>query len=402
MTYKTDRRTVLKLGATLAGAALVPGCAHTGKALGTTATPDSLSTITGDQPHVSSYWTPHAARDQSYDRFTKVVESATDFGWLSRGDRVFLKISLNSDRPYPATTDPWLVGAMIRLLQEKGAGVISVGDQSGMEHVYQSATKLRGSSRECCEHAGILASIDALGATPVFFEEAGYDAFRPTTPRGAHHWPEPLWVPTYLDQVDHIVYLARVSSHATADATLGFKIGVGFLRCDSRFAFHRGGGDFSAMYQEVNDVPEIADKLRLVVSNGTEVLSTIGPDIGHVATPDYGLVMASTDLLAHEQLAYAWLLYNRFHETRPSAKSLDHTVADMRSPIHKLFMSAVGTRAEHGSVTAIPGFRPGHVAAHPALMNHMQRRGGRPESIHWDRLDAHPDAAVTEFLRAQI
>ena len=403
MTYCTDRRTLLKLGATLAGAALCPGCAHTGKATVTaTVDPTTLAPITGYQPHVSSYWTAHANRDQSYDQFRKVVESATDFSWLSRGDRVFLKISINSGNPYPATTDPWLVGAMVRLLQEKGAGVISVGDQSGMEHVYQSESRLRGSSRECCDHAGILSAIDAVGATPVFFEEAGYDAFRPTNPPGAHHWPEPLWIPTYLDQVDHIVYLPRVSAHAMADATLGFKIAVGWLRDDSRFTFHRGGADFAAMYEEINDVPEIADKLRLVVSTGTQVLSTIGPDFGHVARPGLGLVMASTDLLAHEQLAYAWLLYNRFYETRPSARSLDHTVADMRSPVHKLFMSFVGTREQHGGMTALPDFRPGLVAAHPAMTNHMQRRGGRPEALHWDRLNAHPDGEITEFLRSQL
>jgi len=53
-------------------------------------------------------------------------------------------------------------------------------------------------------------------------------------------------------------------------------------------------------------------------------------------------------------------------------------------------------------MTAIPEFRPGLVAAHPAMINHMQRRGGRPEALHWDRLNAHPDGEITEFLQRQL
>lgn len=397
-----NRRSLLKLGAGLTGLAMVPGCAHTNRVDLSSLPQPALPVLPSYQPHVASYWVPRGQHHDSYPQFKRMVEAITDFSWLSRGDRVFLKLTLNSPRPYPATTDPWLVWAMVNLLREKGAGVIEVGDQSGMEHVYQSPDKTRGSSRECCSRAGILAAIESVGATPVFFEEQGYDAFRPTNPPGDHHWPEPPWIPSHLDQVDHIVYLPRVASHALADSTLGFKISVGWLRCDSRFVFHKGGESFSAMYQEVNDVPEIASRLRLVVSSGAEVLTTIGPDMGYVARPDHGLMMASTDLLAHELLAYAWLTYNRFFNTFPTARSFDHTVADMRSGLHKLFMSFVGTREQHAGVTPIPGFRPGRVRSHPAVVNTMQRMGGSPASIQWEQLDAAPDAKVAAFLADQL
>jgi uncharacterized protein (DUF362 family) len=46
--------------------------------------------------------------------------ATTDFSWLSKGDTVFIKPALNSGNPYPATTNPIAIGAMVELL-EKGA-----------------------------------------------------------------------------------------------------------------------------------------------------------------------------------------------------------------------------------------------------------------------------------------
>ena len=56
------------------------------------------------------------------------AEAATDFSWLSRGDTVFIKPAHNSGKPYPATTHPGAVRAMIELLREKGARRVIVGD----------------------------------------------------------------------------------------------------------------------------------------------------------------------------------------------------------------------------------------------------------------------------------
>ena len=50
------------------------------------------------------------------------AETATDFSWLSRGDAVFIKPVINSGNPYPSTTSPAAVAAMIRLLKDRGAG----------------------------------------------------------------------------------------------------------------------------------------------------------------------------------------------------------------------------------------------------------------------------------------
>ena len=92
--------------------------------------------------------------------------------------------------------------------------------------------------------SGLLAVIEKNGATPVFFEERGYPAYIETLPVGEHHWKQPLRVTSFVNEVDHIIYLPRVGSHGFADLTSGMKVGVGFLREDSRKLFHQGGENF--------------------------------------------------------------------------------------------------------------------------------------------------------------
>ena len=73
------------------------------------------------------------------------AEAATDFSWLSKGDAVFIKPVNNSGNPYPATTSPTAIAAMVEILKEKGAGRVIVGDMSGVEYFRFSPTSISGS-----------------------------------------------------------------------------------------------------------------------------------------------------------------------------------------------------------------------------------------------------------------
>src|SRR5476651_1577382 len=52
--------------------------------------------------HLSAAWMPKG--DTSYTLFKRVIEKATDFSWLNKGDSVLIKLALNSGNPYPATS----------------------------------------------------------------------------------------------------------------------------------------------------------------------------------------------------------------------------------------------------------------------------------------------------------
>jgi len=330
-----------------------------------------------------------------------VLDATTDFSWLSKGDRVLIKLALNSGNPFPATSDPWVLEQIVRLLKDKGAGEVLVGDQSGIQAVQWNRDSQRGSSRELCRSAGLLQAIEKSGATPVFFEEAGYNAYFQTSPSGNHHWETPLRIPSIINQVDHIIFMPRVSSHVMGEMTSGMKLGVGFLREDSRRIFHSGGKDFFAMYEEIAQVPEISSRLRLIITSGRKVLTTIGPDFGDVAEPEHGLVSATEDLLANEVFAYAWLEWNREFETSYIAKVTKGNVSRFGSFINKKFVGKYWPK-DDAAVQGFSVFRPGHIYDHPAIMNFMQRKGGKPMGIDWKSINEIDDHTVAAYLKQHM
>jgi len=241
----------------------------------------------------------------------QAARAATDFSWLSRGDSVLIKPVCNSGNHYPATTDPAALRAMIRLLKEQGAGRVVVGDMSGVEFLRFSKDRRTGSTRELMGRNGMLRSIEAAGGEVAAFEEAGWDGFYDERPRASASWREPILLPNILREVDHVVLMPRCSRHLLAGSTLGLKAAVGWWRHDSRLEYHHDAATFSQKTAESNTVPSLLEKQRLVLTSATKVLTTFGPDNGHVVAPPTGLIAASTSVLAHDMVSLAWLLQTR-------------------------------------------------------------------------------------------
>jgi uncharacterized protein (DUF362 family) len=239
------------------------------------------------------------------------AEATTDFSWLSKGDAVFIKPALNSGNPYPATTSPIAIGAMIELLKEKGARRVIVGDMCGIEHVKLSPRGLTGSSRRLMEASGMARAVQAAGAEVHFFEEAGWNAFYEDVPTTGSHWKNRLMMPNILKEVQHIILMPRCGRHVLAGSTLGLKAAVGYWRTDTRLEYHRDASTFHEKTAEGNTVETLRKKQRLVLSAADKILTTFGPDQGHVLQPENGLVIASESVVAHDMVSLAWLLENR-------------------------------------------------------------------------------------------
>jgi uncharacterized protein (DUF362 family) len=236
--------------------------------------------------------------------------ATTDFSWLSKGDSVFIKPALNSGNPYPATTSPIAIGAMVELLKQKGARRVIVGDMCGIEHVKLSPKGLTGSSRRLMEASGMARAVQAVGGEIHFFEEAGWDAFYEDAPAG-RHWKRGLMMPDILKEVEHIILMPRCGRHVLAGSTLGLKAAVGYWRTDTRLEYHRDASTLQEKTAEGNTVETLRKKQRLVLSAADKILTTFGPDEGHVFQPENGLVFASESVLAHDMVSLAWLLENR-------------------------------------------------------------------------------------------
>jgi uncharacterized protein (DUF362 family) len=239
------------------------------------------------------------------------AESATDFSWLSRGDAVFIKPALNSGNPYPATTSPEAIGAVVEMLKDRGARRVIVGDMCGIAYVKLSQEDLSGSSRRLMEASGMAQAAEAAGAEIHFFEESGWHAFYEDLPAASSHWNRGLMMPNILKEVDHIILMPRCSRHVLAGSTLGLKAAVGYWRTDTRLEYHRDASTLQEKTAEGNTVETLLKKQRMVISAADKILTTFGPDKGLVVQPEIGLVMASESVVAHDMVSLAWLMENR-------------------------------------------------------------------------------------------
>lgn len=247
---------------------------------------------------------------------------ATDFSWLSGGDSVFIKPALNSGNPYPATSSPDGVAAMIELLKDKGAGRVIVSDMAGIEHVKLTREGLKkGSTRKLMEQAGLAEAARSAGAELYFPEEDGWDAFFEDSLAQGSSWKGGVMMPSILKDMDHVVLMPRTSRHILAGSTLGMKAAVGYWRTDTRLEYHKDASTFQEKTAEANTASTLLEKQRLVLTVATHVQTTFGPDKGYVVKPDTGLVIASDSIVAHDMASLAWLIMNR-QETPASNKSI--------------------------------------------------------------------------------
>lgn len=302
-----DRRRFLKLAA---GATALAVCPVGKPAHASSGQPCPL--VPGPRAQVFLSGVKKGSPDKEIQQAVRAAAlSATDFSWLSKGDAVFIKPVANSGNPYPSTTSPLAIAAMIGLLKEKGAGRVIVGDMSGVEHLRFSPTELTGSSRALMESSGIASAVKAAGAELCAFEEAGWQAFYEDAPASGSHWKKGIMMPGILKEVQHIVLMPRCSRHVLAGSTLGLKAAVGYWRHDTRLEYHHDAATFHEKTAEGNTVETLKKKQRLVITAADRVLVTFGPDKGLVFEPDTGLIIASGSVVAHDMVSLAWLLENR-------------------------------------------------------------------------------------------
>jgi uncharacterized protein (DUF362 family) len=333
-----------------------------------------------------------------------------DFSWLSSGDSVFVKLSCNSGHAHPAVTSPAAVTALCAELFARGAGKVLVGDQAGVESVRLAIGEKRfGSTEKLMKGNGLYDAIKAAGAEPHFFDDHGYQAgyFEATPPKG-HHWQKPMMLPNIVKQVDHIVSLPRLSSHALAGYTHALKSAVGFLRDDSRHHMHNDAASMHEKYTEISYASEIASRLRLVFTFAEKLMLHQGPDTGTLADVDPRIVIASGDIANHD--AFSAALLHHFHATIPAAGNPlliygDGATADFRNRlfVQSFVQSATGIPWGQGDepYTQLRGHKYWEgIAADIGLARAYELRGGVPKTIPV-KLDGSPlDGALRTALGA--
>lgn len=349
--------------------------------------------------------------DSSPQMAVREVCRRLDWSWLRPGDSVLLKLSSNSSCPHPAATSPNAVRAVVAELLDRGAGRVLVGEQGGVEYVRLAEGNRRyRSTEDLTRKNGLHEAIVDSGARPYFFDDQGYEAgyFEAAPPFADHHWRPPPRLARIIREVDHIIYLPRLSSHVLAGYTHGHKIAVGWLRDDSRFQMHFEAGSFHEKYVEVNYLPDIRRRLRTVITLAEQVLLNVGPDTGTVVTPDSWIVIASSHLANHDAVSVAVLAYvdsktlDALHFIPPAYGALSNSAN--WTFLSQLVPARTGITWGKPRMMAYQKLRTHHyqagIASDLALSRAYQILGGVPTSIPVHTAGQAPDAGLRSFLRA--
>ena len=196
---------------------------------------------------------------------------------ISDGDRVFVKPNFNSDDPFPASSDPEFVKAVVRLLYGAGASEVTVVESSGMAWL---------PTRDVLEKTGMLQAAKECKAKVRILDDGEWVE----TAIDGKRLKRISLAKEALDEEAKFVWLPCMKTHRYARFSLSLKLVVGLL--DFRF---RGEMHSSHLEEKIAEI-NLAVHPDLIVMDGRKCFVTGGPDVGRVENPN--VILASGDRVA--------------------------------------------------------------------------------------------------------
>lgn len=212
------------------------------------------------------------------------------------GRSVALKANFNSADPFPASTHPDTLRAIVALLQEAGAAEITLAERSGM-----------GDTRPNLEKLGIFALAKQMGFTVVVLDEEPADRWAHIE-RAGTHWLRGFYLAKVVLEADMVIQTCCLKTHRFGGHfTMSLKNSVGLV------AKKTPGGVYDYMY-ELHGSPfqrlMIAEvnkhcPVDFVIMDAAKAFISGGPDKGAEVEPD--LMLASKDRVALDAAGVAIL-----------------------------------------------------------------------------------------------
>jgi uncharacterized protein (DUF362 family) len=218
-----------------------------------------------------------------------------DIGTVT-GKALFLKPNYNSADPTPGSTHGDVLAALVRVLWDRGATRITLGDRSGM-----------GDTRSVMRQKGVFRMGDELGFEVLVLNELDSDDWYEMQPRGSH-WRRGFAVARPALQADGIVQTCCLKTHRYGGHfTLSLKNSVGLVAkrvpgesYDYMRELHSSSHQ-RTMIAEIN----AAYQPDLIVMDGVAAFAEGGPARGRLV--DTQVVLASTDRVAIDAVGVALL-----------------------------------------------------------------------------------------------
>ncbi|MBU0547032.1 MAG: DUF362 domain-containing protein [Patescibacteria group bacterium] len=213
-------------------------------------------------------------QDNLKEAIEKAVEQIGGFGqFIKNGDQVLLKPNFNTADPFPASTDPAFLKAVVELVYRAGASEVIIGDCSTMT----------AKTRQVMEKLGIFDFEKEILPAPkiLVFEERKW--VKKKIPKAKYL--KSVNLTEILDKVDKLILLPCLKTHFLAQFTGSLKIAVGFMKPIERLRLHAGH-----LNEKIAELNSIIDP-DFIIMDGRKCFITKGPSKGGLAEP--GLILAS-------------------------------------------------------------------------------------------------------------
>ena len=204
---------------------------------------------------------------------------------VKKGDIILLKPNYNTADPYPGSSDPEFIKAVIDMLYESGAGKVIVGERTAFLH-----------SRKVLEQAGIVKVAEEAGAEVRVFGKDGWHAifdrkgWRRTKVPGGQYLHK-VSLAKEATEIDKIVYVPLIKTHHAAEFTGSIKLSMGFVKpFFDQITFH------ARHLQEKLAELSLVVKPDLIIMDARKVFITGGPAKGELREPN--LILASGNQVA--------------------------------------------------------------------------------------------------------
>jgi uncharacterized protein (DUF362 family) len=204
---------------------------------------------------------------------------------IKKGDTILLKPNYNTAHPYPGSSDPSFIKAVIELLYEAGAGKVIVGERSA----YLDTWKV-------LEEANIVKTAKEAGAEVRTFGKNGWrvildmKAFRHVKVHGGQCLRS-VSIAREAFELDKIAYVPLIKTHHAADFTGAIKLSMGLVKpFFDQLTFHARN-----LREKLAELMLVV-KPDLIIMDARKVFITRGPASGELREPN--LILASGDQVA--------------------------------------------------------------------------------------------------------
>lgn len=226
------------------------------------------------------------------DGLRKSVQDSCDFLNICSGKNVVLKPNVFCPLPAPVTTDPRVVGALIRLAHEHGARKVTVAEGRSI-----STAKFRpqgNTTAACFKAVGMDVVARENHADVAYLEEDEFvEVSNPDAVvlKTAH-------IPRTIDDAEALINVPVLKNHSLALVTLGIKNLHGIISDEDKLFAH----DYRRLCQKLVDILRYK-KPDLTVIDGVRGLEGDHAEFGRPV--DTGVIISSTDTVAADAVGAA-------------------------------------------------------------------------------------------------